>query len=585
MRKGILALLTLLTAYLLLVIYANRALYLSRFDEVYWKDKYEHSQWKLPLSIRTIGDDGLYLYEGYRLAKGGDPTLLNAEVPPLGKYLIGGTILLFQNAFVHGLWTSLLLLWGTYLLARRLFHQALPALVVVLLLATDPLTTSQYARTMLEGIQATFLILFLLALFHLTHSVKKYQSLVVVAAGVALGLFSEAKAPVLSPVLALCGLIYLWRMTNKWSYLAWFLLSAAAGYLLPYIVYFLQGHTLLEWLKVQKWIASFYLHGNIAPTWGSAVTTLITGRFQNIFSRGWEVAPQWSPVWGLLLVAAVAGVFRLQHEEESRVEWRILVAVLLLIIGLYAAIPFWTRYLVTILPLLYIAGTHFLTRLPIKRNVAVIIACLIINLVSSFSVLFPSPRDTVLQFIHNTENFFFADLYEDLTTKTKQALSRETFRRFGMQTMTDGQIERIEVTPKVIPSSRTSPQILTATVTYFTRELGSFTRELTIPFVLEDNRWRIPWEWSYLLPGLTPQTHLNTEVVPARRGSILASDKTPLAYDAVSFLVSVTPGQIEPIKEAELLTLLERLFGPDKPAVHLHQRIYGNSLGDLSVPV
>ena len=106
-----------LLAYLSLVIFTNRALFFSSYDADYWRDKFEHSQWSLPLSVRTIGDDGLYLYEGYRLIQGGDPTLLNAEVPPFGKYLIGASTLVFGNGYAYGfITTSLLILAFTYFL-------------------------------------------------------------------------------------------------------------------------------------------------------------------------------------------------------------------------------------------------------------------------------------------------------------------------------------------------------------------------------------------------------------------------------------------------------------------------------------
>lgn len=89
----------LLVFYLGLIIWTNYALFTSRFDQEYWKDRYEHSQWKLPLSTRTLGDDGLFLYEGYRLARGDDPTNYNSEVPPLGKYLIGASIATLGNGY------------------------------------------------------------------------------------------------------------------------------------------------------------------------------------------------------------------------------------------------------------------------------------------------------------------------------------------------------------------------------------------------------------------------------------------------------------------------------------------------------
>src|SRR3989344_7148489 len=74
------------------VIYFNKNAFIEKYDTAYWKDRYEHSQWQLPLSERIIGDDGLYAYAGYKLVHGLDPTIISAEVPPVGKYIFGFSI-------------------------------------------------------------------------------------------------------------------------------------------------------------------------------------------------------------------------------------------------------------------------------------------------------------------------------------------------------------------------------------------------------------------------------------------------------------------------------------------------------------
>ncbi|MCL5435098.1 MAG: hypothetical protein M1405_01790, partial [Patescibacteria group bacterium] len=40
--------------------YFNRNYFSEKYDVSYWKDRFEHSQWQLPLSNRIIGDDGLF---------------------------------------------------------------------------------------------------------------------------------------------------------------------------------------------------------------------------------------------------------------------------------------------------------------------------------------------------------------------------------------------------------------------------------------------------------------------------------------------------------------------------------------------
>src|SRR3990167_3603274 len=105
--------LALLFGYICLVLYAYRGFYQSRFDSKYWIDKFDHSQWKLPQSKRSVGDDGIYIYEGLRLIRGGDPTASSAEIPPLGSYIVG-FFLHFNNGYIYGLFASIALIFAIF---------------------------------------------------------------------------------------------------------------------------------------------------------------------------------------------------------------------------------------------------------------------------------------------------------------------------------------------------------------------------------------------------------------------------------------------------------------------------------------
>lgn len=586
MRRLATFLVVLLISYLGFVTYSNRALLFSRFDEVYWKDKYEQSQWSLPLSQRTIGDDGLYLYEGHRLIRGGDPTSSNAEMPPLGKYLIGICIRVFGSGYIYGLITTLALVVSTYILAKLVLKQTIPALIITVLLATDPLITNQYALTMMDSLQAALLLLFLIILFHIPAQAKKRSTALTLLAGILLGLFSVTKLPVLTPVIALAGLWYLWKKTKGIPFVAIFVIGGLIGYLTPFTVYFLHGHTLVDWLKIQKWVISFYRHSNLTPTWGSAITTLLIGKYQNIFSRMWETAKEWSPSWAPLLFASIAAFWHWIRGPRKNIRWGILFALLFATLGLYAVIPFWTRYLVILLPLFYIiAGGLILSRLPQRLIMMLSAVLLAVNLFSSVPILFSSPQATIDQFIYNTEHMFFADVYED-TSQQNRTIDRDTFRRFAMNTLADAQIEFINIEQKTLPVNiRTSPQYVDMTFTYYTRSLGRFTERVTVPFILEDNRWRIPWQWSFLLPGLTDTTRVETVLTPARRGSIIGSDKKPLTEDINGYMVWITPGNIDKNEEASLLSLLTSVFDGRLLEVAIHQRIVGNTLPDRPIPI
>lgn len=588
MRRLIIPLLLILCAYLGLIIFSNRALLFSRFDETYWKNKYEQSQWKLPLSVRTIGDDGLYLFEGYRLIHGGDPTSSNAEMPPFGKYLIGISITVFGNGYLYGFFVTVFLLIGVYMLAKTLFKETVLALFVTILLATDPLITNQYTLTMMDSLQALLLVIYFYVLYRIHTAPHGYRMWYAGLSGLILGLFSVTKLPVLSPVLLLVGGLYVWITTKNLRHLLFLLIGGVIGYMVPYAGYFLHGHTFTDWLKIQKWIVSFYLHSNLVPTWGSAISVLFTGLYQNIFSREWLSAAEWSPVWGVLVISTiVAGVTRLRTHEASHRTHDILLITLCAIVGIYAVIPFWTRYFVVILPLLYLVGMeHSVFRLPNRARIGIFFLLLVVNVSASATILFRTPEATVQQYIYNTEHLVFADIYEDTTDTFKKTTQREAFTSFGFSAVSQGEIEFIDISPINTLNDRwTSPQYLTATATFFTRRLGSFTIPITIPFVREHGRWRIPWDWSLFLPELSRSTRLVSQVDEAKRGSILGTDKKPLAEDINGHMIWITPNLTDKTREPELLMLLEKLFGGRLPKVAIHHRFVGNTAPDIGIPI
>lgn len=91
------------------------------------------------MSKRIIGDDGLFSYVGYNLAKGADPSLINPETQPVGKYLIGFSILFFKNSSFYSLIFGFLSLTFFYILARKLLKDKVISVFILLVLFFGPL--------------------------------------------------------------------------------------------------------------------------------------------------------------------------------------------------------------------------------------------------------------------------------------------------------------------------------------------------------------------------------------------------------------------------------------------------------------
>lgn len=572
----------LLVVYIALIAYTNRAIFSSKFDVTYWQDKFEHSQWSLPLSVRTIGDDGLYLWVGYRLIQGADPTRINAEAPPLGKYLIGASIKIFGNGYIYGFLSTSTLLLLCYILTTKLLKNRFLSLATTAIIATDPLITSQFSLTMLDSIQAVCLLLLLL--FSLDVDKKKSVSWYPVFMGIALGLFAETKFPIFAPFIGVVFAAYIWIKYKHILPVIWFSVGTGVGYLIPYIPYFLMGHSLSEWIQVQRWIISFYRDARLTATWGSALVNLLTGQYQNIFSRTWSAASHWSPTWTGITFTAGIGIYQTIKNKDSK--WSMVAILVFIILGIYLCIPFWTRYLVLLLPLLYMMTAFVLSHTTRKIQLVLITVLLCGNIASGITTLFPTPEATARQVVYNWEHMFFRDMYEDITRASQSKWTSDEFRTFALKTFSDGQIESVGI--KVVsPSWKPfiSGQTMRVIVTYYTRNLGPFSEEHDVRFVNEDGRWKIPWDWSIMLSDLQTNRRLVTSVNTAKRGAILGSDRKPMAEDVSNDMIWITTKEISPSEEPVLLKYLEGLFEGKIAAVYFHQRLYGNTLVTNSTPV
>ncbi len=566
-------------AYCALVFYANRAAFTSSFDANYWKDRYEQSQWQLPVSTRTIGDDGLYLYEGWRVIKGDDPTTYNAEVPPLGKYLIGTSILLFNNGNWYGLIVTTFSIIAFFFLAKLLLQKTVLSLILTLLFLTDPLLTSQFPLTMLDSLQTFFAISTMAILIFVMQNPQKQLSVVLL--GISFGLLAATKAPIFSPWLGLIIAFSLLATFRRVWPMVIFCMAAGITYLIPYIPYFLMGHTFGEWLDVQKWILSVYRSTSTMANPGSALTTLLLNRYQNIFTKMWEPASMWSLAWPIITITAITGWIT---SKDRRVELPAACFVFIMLIVL-SFTSFWIRYLLPILPFLYLGAFTCL----MQRKKMWVVPCAIIllgaNLYSSTNILFPTPEKAVKEFAYAWTHGFFQDMYEQLASSAKTT-DRASFHRLGLQTLYDGQIEAATI--EIIDphwSRFQSPQNVALQITYFTRELGPLTEHRTISVVNQQGKWVLLWKWSDLLEGFDETKRLATTNIPARRGSIISADNQFLAHDLPGFMVWVTPKDVDGGKENDMLAALEEAFGRHPGAVSIHHRYVGNTLPDIAIPI
>lgn len=366
-------LLVILFSHMIMVIFSYRGEYLSRYDAQYWKMRYLHSQWVVPDSKESIGDDGLYAYTGWEYITGRNPTTLNAEVPPLGKYFIGLSIVLFKNQNIFALLSGVFVLISFYWLNRIIFKDNLLALIPVTFFSFEPLFTTQLRAPFLDLLYLGFLLLTMV--FFLK---KQY-----LWSAVFLGLMASTKNSA-STFLIVAGTCFVYFfLTKQYKEIKNYSLTlpvALIAFLLTYMDMFLHGQTFRQFLGVQKWILTFYSNGAkgefIVP-W----QMLLTGNWQTWWGQTVRV-PEWHIGWAILLVIViVSGLMMLFYKkfgfehtflpsprpsplkgEGVQVRKKVFVFIAswcFIYLFFLSFIPVWPRYLLLVLPFMYILLVEF----------------------------------------------------------------------------------------------------------------------------------------------------------------------------------------------------------------------------------
>lgn len=247
-------------------IVTRKSYFLRKFDPVSLGELYTNSQYVIgDRSIGGIGDDGLYAFAGYYyFFQKGDISSVNFEHPPLGKYLIGLSIYLFQNENVINLVYFVLLMITTYFLALKLTKNKIISILSVFILSINPLLLDHLIRSQLD---LPFTLFFILAFYTFLSSLVNHKFIFI--SNFFWGLaFSTRFFPALIP-LEIFFLYFTVRYQRKMlkSYLI-SLFIIPVIYLTTHISFFIYHPSLQEFIRHKIWMLSWYrgspiLTGNI----------------------------------------------------------------------------------------------------------------------------------------------------------------------------------------------------------------------------------------------------------------------------------------------------------------------------------
>lgn len=567
------------------MLYFEQSFFTNEYDVSYWKDRFEHSQWQLPLSKRIIGDDGLFSYVGYLLIKGDDPSFINSETPLLGKYLIGLSIMLFKSPAYYALFFGIGSILLFFLIAKKLFATKETGFFVTALIFLDPLIFTQFWKAWVDIPQLFFLLLFIFIFIHLFSTKKKTFLVLSLACGISLGFFSQTKPPILLPGILLLSSLFFFFKKNLGAYVL-YLLGLAAGILLIYTRYFFLDHSFIDFLKLQKHVVWIYLQSKLDVHYGAILQTLIFGKFPPIVSGPLIAIEEWWVMWPFVTIVGITTSITFFVRKGSFILWKGLALFLLTSLLINAMIPAYPRYLVAIIPLLYLfTGLAFEKIIKPRLRSFTIISVLLFSLVHSNIFLLPSSDVFLRNFLYNFSNQYFHDIYqENLTQEFRQTMSRDTFRMTAQRAIQDATVKSIEVKEKERDINQFMEKgTVKLYIIYKTQDLGAFSEEKTVFLIKEQSQWKIQWDWNIVLNGFVPGNMVGMQTILGKRGSIINGHGVPLAQDIVGYLISVNPEKIDIKREPEMVALIGSI-SQQKP-IHLQNAYLENALPDSFIPV
>jgi len=385
--------------YLGLTLLINKHVYLGSYNPKVMKEKYDNSQWNQSQNIsplkaydewaiarhysgwsnyvdankskiniekkkqeiieeirnKAISDAQLYTYVGYEYVKGANPALLNPEHPPLGKILIGLSILIFQNEHIILLIAGIISLAAIYAILFFSTKNTLIASIGVFLTSIQSLFIDQLIHgPQLELFQLSFFLLLLLCILLYEKRGKKIH---LVSIGICYGLLLSTKT-----FFTFYPLWLLWIVSisyfSKRIKIKEFLFIQIIGVLIfvfTYFRFFMLGGTIKSFLGLQKYIIMFYDQSGISidAFFGNYLRLIFTG-YWKFWSDGSPVTfyNQWSPLWPILFTIVLFIVVKTSKNKRSNLQFPILSSLFILYNIFLFFVPMFPRYLL----LLFVVG-------------------------------------------------------------------------------------------------------------------------------------------------------------------------------------------------------------------------------------
>ncbi|OGH41787.1 MAG: hypothetical protein A3H79_00430 [Candidatus Levybacteria bacterium RIFCSPLOWO2_02_FULL_36_8b] len=355
-----------------LVFYSQKEVFFSSgYSKIYnyLESSYYSSQYVQKKNPGIMPDDTFEAFVGGAFLRGVNPIHIVHEHPPMGRYIIALSILLFDNAHTLILPLLALSLIACFLIAKRVIKNSLLALIPVAIFSNDPLFISKLQYTpLLEAIQLPFI---LLSLYFFIRGIRSEKSFGWFAlASLMVGFVISIRFFILGITLFCAMFLYFVIKKRFNKQFIYFVISTPISLIVLFASYaktILDGYSLWQILGVQKYM--LYYHQTKLENSFSFWDLILFNRWHTWWGdRSIVRDSTWFIAWPIamfstfsFLIASFMKIMRMNEGEKFLSIW------VLVYCGLLSIGNSTTRYFLPLVPILYILMASFIVRIIYSR--------------------------------------------------------------------------------------------------------------------------------------------------------------------------------------------------------------------------
>lgn len=336
--------------------------YLQQYNS--FRSAYYTSQYVQKKNPGIIPDQTFEAFAAGAFLKGMNPILINHDQPPMGRYILSLSIFLFDNVNTIMIPLLLLSLLGIFLISKIILKSTLVSLVPIAIFINEPLFLNKLTTSpLLEPIQLPFII-FSLYFFIQAITKKNYKKWLILTS-IMLGFVISTRFFILGLFLLLSMGVFFLIERKKYKKGIVFLMTlpiVLLVLLLSYTRTIQSGESILHVIGIQKYI--YYYHKSQLTLPFSFWDLLIFNKWHTWWgNRTITSDEQWILVWPITTFMAflfiLLSLFKkilISDAEKIIFAWIVMYSVFLSM-GIVS-----TRYLIPLLPFLYIITVDFLIK-------------------------------------------------------------------------------------------------------------------------------------------------------------------------------------------------------------------------------